>query len=324
MRFSRPAAVTFRSGFAAAALVLAACGAVTADESSYSGTESGRRGTGGDDTLQNVDSGSRAAAPATDAGYTHTGSPLCGEPSVCFPDDPRAVPACGNVTATVADGGVASSSSGANDQNPEDADVADDAGLAALPLACRVTAAGANSCAHQAGNGGEGAECNLGIECGAGLDCVREHGRRGGTCRAYCCEGLCSGVTSSGDEGRFCDPALRTDDERRIPSCLPVRRCQLFGSEECDAGQTCAVVRELDGTTGCVEVGKAQVGEACDAQHCASGLNCLGSVGTRTCFQLCSASGAACPTGQACTWAPPTFREAGLGVCTESAAQRRN
>lgn len=315
----------FRFGFVAAAVVLGACGVVTADESAFPESDGARKGSaGGDDALQNVDGGSRPTTPAPDAGYTHTGSPLCGDKADCSPDDPRAV-LCGNVAAPPGDGGAASSSSssGGGDESPEeDADVTEDAGPAALPLACRVTSEGVNSCSHPAGNGGEGAACKAGTDCGAGLDCVREPGKRAGACRAYCCEGLCSGVLGNEGDGRFCDPAVRSDDERRIPACLPIHACRLLGNDECGERETCAVVRELDGSTGCVEVGTAQVGESCDAQHCAAGLNCLGSVGTRTCFQLCSSSGTACPPGQSCTWAPPTFREAGLGVCTESAAQR--
>ena len=311
-----------------AAVLLAACAAVTADDA-FIGDEAPPRAGAGDDPVQTIDGdGGNKTTPSAEAGTPRSGSPLCGDSTVCSPDDPRALPICGNELAPLPDGGlVSSSSSGGPEHSPEGDDDADapteDAGAAARPLACRVHSDGTNSCDNQAGNGGEGSACKVGVDCGAGLDCVQEPGAKGGTCRAYCCDGLCSGVQSgNAGEGRYCDPAVRLDDQHRIPACLPIHSCRLLGNDECDADQTCAVVREIDGSTGCVEIGQAQVGEACDAEHCAAGLNCLGTVGARTCFQLCSDSGAACPTGQTCTWAPPTFREAGLGVCTESAAQR--
>ena len=287
----------------------------------------------GDDAISNGDAGAPTATASGDAGRT-AGSPLCGDPTPgasCSPDDPR-VDSCGNELAPVADAGSdpgAGSSSGAgSDDAPYDVDggagpTDEDAGPEAQPKACRVsTAADAstpqNVC-EQSGNGGEGSSCAVGTDCGAGLDCVREPGGNEGACRAYCCAGTCTGSTANADEaGRYCDPARRTADESRVPACLPIHTCRLLGLDECAIDQTCAVVRESDGSTGCVEIGTAVVGEACDVEHCALGLTCLGQIGTRTCFQLCSASGSPCPTGQECTWSPPTFREAGLGICSDT------
>ncbi len=303
-----------------AALLLAACAAVTAD-GDFSGESTRARG-GGDDPVQTIDDDGGKPSSAPDAGSsTRAGSPLCGDRRVCSPDDPRLEPVCGNELAPVSDAGMPMYGGGDDDADGEAP--SDDAGSVARPLACRVQTDGSNSCENRAGNGGEGVACKLGTDCGAGLDCVRELGTEGGTCRAYCCDGLCSGVrTGNAGEGRFCDPTVRLDDGNRIPACLPIHSCRLLGEEQCLADQTCAVVREIDGSTGCVETGKAEVGDSCDVEHCAAGLNCLGTIGMRTCFQLCSDSGAACPSGQACTWAPPAFREAGLGVCTASVAQR--
>lgn len=311
-------------------LSLAACGVVSAgfsnDEAPRAGTNGGQSG----DELPIRNEAGSPVPPEPDA--RRTGNPLCGDPTTaeCWPDDPRQDPVCGNTPAPTDDSGSGTSSSGGSneeDESPDAGEPIEDSGTAALPQACRVhhPEAGTprNTCVT-AGSGVEGASCKHGEDCGAGLDCVQGAGDSGsaGTCRAYCCESLCSGVGNSGSEGRFCDPTRRVDDASRVPACLPIKSCRLLGKDECGKNETCAVVREIDGSTGCVEIGNAVVGESCDVEHCAAGLTCLGQVGTRTCFQLCSDSGAACPTGQECTWAPPAFREAGLGICTGASTQR--
>ena len=318
---------------AAAALLLGAplvaCGVVGTAFSDQALPGSGDPN-GSDDAISNGDAGGLGhPAPASDAAHT-PGSPLCADLApdlACIPDDPRLGRVCGNELAPGFDAGA--SSSGA----PPDSDDAgfppldEDGGPEAQPTACRVQRAedgGAlvHGC-ESAGRGGEGAACTLATECGAGLDCVLEPGQERGACRAYCCAGSCTGLAVGSEEaGRYCDPARKANGESRIPACLPIRSCRLLGRDECPQDQTCAVVRETDGSTGCVEAGTAQVGAPCDVDHCAAGLTCLGQVGTRTCFQLCSDAGAPCPQGQACEWSPPTFREAGLGVCTESVGQR--
>ncbi len=177
-----------------------------------------------------------------------------------------------------------------------------------------------NECTS-AGHLGEGETCTSSAQCGASLDCVRASETDAkGTCRAYCCEGVCG----EGTDGavRFCDATRMADRNARIPVCMPVKGCRLLAQEQCSESETCAVVRESDGTTGCVEIGSAQVGDPCDVEHCATGLTCLGQVGARTCYQLCSDTGASCPTGQECTLAPPAFSQMGIGVCVEVTSQR--
>lgn len=321
------------SGFLVGTLVLglsaAACGVVSSGFASEEGAP--RSATGGrtDEAIQDeTDGGNSLAAPPD--GSARGGHPLCGDPaaSECWPDDPRQAPVCGNVVPPLEDGGDGGSGgSGEEDEGDDGGDPLEDAGPAAQPEACRVrrTEAGqlVNLCGT-AGNGGEGALCTVGMECGAGLDCVQDPRSSAGegTCRAYCCGGVCAGAVNGGGEGRFCDPAVRVADAARVPACLPIRSCRLLGKDECSVNETCAVVREIDGSTGCVEVGTAAAGAACDIEHCAAGLTCLGQVGSRTCFQLCSDAGVTCPIGQECTWAPPAFRESGVGVCTESTNQR--
>lgn len=309
------------------ALSLAACGVVSSEFDASGGVATGDSPNLGPDPIRGGDAGS---PPPTTPDARKSGNPLCGDlgTAECVPDDPRQTPVCGNSPAPVDDAGTSSSSGGVEDEEPNDdaGEPNDDAGAAAVPQACRVRAEGAslqNRCVT-AGNGNEGAACTQGSDCGAGLDCVHSAGDspKSGTCRAYCCEGTCSSAAGVGGEGRFCDPAQRAEDGARIPACLPIKACRLLGKDECSKSETCAVVREIDGSTGCVEIGDAQVGQACDVEHCAAGLTCLGQVGARTCFQLCSDTGVACPVGQECTWAPPAFREAGLGICTEASTQR--
>lgn len=317
--FGSLASVAPLGGALALAILVAACGVVSADLAEVSGGGGGTPR--GDDPLR--DNGIDAGAPISTGpdANAKSGHPLCGDLATaeCWPDDPRQEPICGNALAPVSDGG-------SEEEEPEAGAPGEDSGAEARPLACRVRASESglkNQCVV-AGNAGEGTACAVGEDCGAGFDCVREPGDKagGGSCRAYCCEGLCAGATSNGSSGRYCDPALRVEDDTRVPACLPIRACRLLGKDECATNETCAVVREIDGSTGCVETGIAAVGAACDAEHCAAGLTCLGQVGTRTCFQLCSDSGAVCPAGQECTWAPPAFREAGVGVCTASSTQR--
>ena len=303
------------AGVVALALSVVACGVVSSEFADTSNAP-GAGGTRSDDPIQ--DNSAPDAGVPTGSGPdadVQGGHPLCGSAATaeCWPDDPRQEPVCGNTLAPAPDGG--------SEDEPEE-----DAGVEARPLACRIksTETGLQNQCVSAGNGGEGAVCSAGDDCGAGLDCVRETSDKSttGSCRAYCCQGLCAGAASAGNSGRFCDAARRVEDDARVPACLPIRGCRLLGKDECAANETCAVVREIDGTTGCVEAGAATVGAACDIEHCATGLTCLGQVGTRTCFQLCSDSGAGCLAGQECTWAPPAFREVGVGVCTASSSQR--
>jgi hypothetical protein len=94
---------------------------------------------------------------------------------------------------------------------------------------------------------------------------------------------------------------------------MPISECALFG--KCPTNQTCAVVKD-DGTTSCVDVGTANVGEPCDEVHCAEGLTCLGNEGSRTCFQLCHVdSTTECPSDTTCTGSAQLFKDPQFGIC---------
>lgn len=337
-----------RASFAllSVALVLTAtaCAAVAAGEfpEGDSDTASSGSNRAGDDPVVSRDGGTTSPAPGDAEAGSWRGSPLCGDPSlVCMPDDPRRSPGCGNEASSSSGGPNGGSSSGESSSGDIGSSSGESSGeptggsssggedeedaSSARARACRVRNEGEgpqNQCAS-AGDRAEGDSCTASEECGAALDCVRAHASDAkGTCRAYCCEGVCG----DGADGkpRFCDATRLADVEARVPVCMPVQGCRLLALDQCAADETCAVVRESDGTTGCVEVGNATVGSSCDVEHCAAGLTCLGQPGARTCFQLCSDTGmgAPCPSNQECTWAPPAFNQAGVGVCVQSAQQR--
>jgi hypothetical protein len=163
----------------------------------------------------------------------------------------------------------------------------------------------------EAGSGTDGAACEAGADCAAGFDCVT--GDKGSTCRHYCCSGTCRAQTSVSGSGTFCDVQTLTDVGQKAPVCMPIKRCALFGTGECGANETCAVLTET-GDTGCVAVGEQQVGASCDADHCAAGLTCVGQPGSRKCFKLCRVNGVDCGPALACTTST-MFRAPEFGTC---------
>jgi hypothetical protein len=131
-----------------------------------------------------------------------------------------------------------------------------------------------------------------------------------GTCRHYCCSG-----NQSCRLDQFCDiQRTSSGSTLNVPVCVPTRQCDLLQPGTCPSGDTCAVVRE-DGSLSCVEVGSATVGQSCQAEHCASGLVCLGAA-TRTCYALCEVGKQnQCPTSQTCKGGLPLFVDPSVGVC---------
>jgi hypothetical protein len=194
-----------------------------------------------------------------------------------------------------------------------------DAGKEPSPETCRLELNAKASCSAN-GVGIEGGACQSATDCGEGLECIRYGGRVDGQCRAYCCAGTCSNITTSdGSNGKaFCDIQFAKSAAFKVPVCMPVRACRLFEKGACASGETCAVVNEDDGTTGCVELGPAQVGQSCDEVHCGEGLTCLGRTGARQCFQLCKEGVTTCPAPARCVWPAPTFKVQGTGICVDS------
>ena len=226
------------------------------------------------------------------------GSPLCNAALTggCYPDQATTAKACGEAP----DGGAYNAAAGYDD----------------APLACRVVAAtpDANGNAQAptctpAGNAGDGSWCKSSDECQAAFDCVGA-----GTCQRYCCSG---NAACTADQ--FCDIQPKTQATGvEVPVCMPIHPmygCTLLGPAACPATETCAVVRD-DGTTSCVAIGGAKAHQPCEKDHCAAGLVCLGTPGSRQCFQLCETSTAQeCSATQECKGGLPLFPDATVGIC---------
>jgi hypothetical protein len=161
-------------------------------------------------------------------------------------------------------------------------------------------------------DGGDGATCKTGGDCGPGFDCiVGEKGTK--VCRHYCCAGTCKGHASQSGGATFCDVQNLVDYTQKAPVCMPLKRCKLLGSGECTQTESCAVVTE-SGDTGCVAVGPQQVGAPCDADHCAANLTCVGKPGTRKCYKLCRVDSSDCGTAQICATST-VFKDPNFGIC---------
>jgi hypothetical protein len=245
-----------------------------------------------------VDSdGGDAAAPV--AAFAK-GSPLChSNVSGCFPDD--VVNAC----SFAIDGGVADAAAA----GPYDDDAAVPACHVVMSAATGATPTPTTECLPS-GLGFTNGACTQASDCAAGHECVS-----GGLCRHYCCAG-----TSACQVNEFCDVQPTAEDPTVIvPVCMPEVPCELLDDGYCPASQQCSVVRE-DGSTSCVNLGTAQDGDSCDAEHCARGLVCLGAPGSATCAPLCYTSkpdacaGTAKP-GRTCVATLPLFHSSSVGVC---------
>jgi hypothetical protein len=237
------------------------------------------------------------ATPKTDP---YRGNPLCHvTPSTCMPDDDGEFHATGTVAcATRPDAGAA------------------DAGASATARGCRIqkdrdASSIAPQCVSAAADQGEdGASCKTGEDCAPGFDCVE--GPKGAVCRRYCCLGSCGAASANGG-ATFCDVQKLVDLNTKAPVCMPLKHCNLLTAGECSDAETCAVVSDT-GETGCVAVGSAQVGDACDEAHCSVGLTCLGQAGNRKCYQLCRIGGAECGPMDECK-TTSAFKDGAYGIC---------
>jgi hypothetical protein len=228
---------------------------------------------------------------------TYWGNPLCNasHASQCYPDelpeDPTTAQAC--------------------QEAPDGGPFYPEAGYGDAGLACHVTgAAGAAqpACAP-AGRGVDGDSCSQSSDCAAGFERIE-----GGVCRHYCCSGnqMCP-------QDHFCDiePVVgRTG--LSVPVCVQIQPCTLLeprtDTTRCTPVETCGIARPENGTTSCVEFGTAKVGEACDVEHCATGLVCLNS----RCYVLClRATPIQCTASQWCKGGLPLFPDVRVGVCED-------
>jgi len=289
------AALTFGAG----AAVAAGCSTQSADgiasEAPTPPLNDDRNGTGAP-TLPTVDASAAQASP-------YRGNPLCYVGSNdCMPDDDAYHQTSGTSECATL---------------PPDAG---DAGMASpfQSLGCRIgrdslTGDIATKCAKtNSPAGGDGTSCETGADCAAGFDCIAgEKGMK--ACRHYCCAGTCKDHLSQSGGATFCDVQSLVDVNQKAPVCMPLKRCKLLGSGECALNESCAVVTE-SGDTGCVTVGEQQVGAACDADHCAANLTCLGKAGARKCFKLCKVNSNDCGTAQVCATST-VFKDPNFGIC---------
>lgn len=255
-----------------------------------------------------------ASESATTSGLNQWGSALCGarfgcepdETSGCSPDAGLAADYKGDAaspTPSLVDAGAAP---------PSDASVPYDGGAGSPkndgPYACRVTrrsSAGGAVAAQcvTAGTGKDGEACRASSDCGPGFECVGSPGQ----CRRYCCSSACGAE-------RVCDKQLVVGNESlTVPVCMPIHPCKLLSP--CPNNETCGIADQIDGRTSCLAVGAAQAGESCEQQNCAGDLTCLGEVGARLCYKLCSKSHPSCPEGSRCKGTLPLFQDPDQGVC---------
>jgi hypothetical protein len=255
---------------------------------------------------------------------TLVGNPLCslrttgGDAGslVCDPDDvidggalQCNVPDAGD--ARLPDGGVGAAG---GDDGGEGSDAGSGGSGNVAPAvttgpACHIAApdAGELQMCTAAGDGTDGTECRASTDCANGYECVGSPGQ----CRHYCCAG--NAVCSVTYVASFCNPEPVVSGGFSVPVCIPISGCSLFG--QCPAGQTCGVVTD-DGTTSCVPIGPQGIGQECDTADCAAGLTCIGTVGSRVCYELCHvASTSECPAGTTCTGSAQLFQDPQFGIC---------
>jgi hypothetical protein len=172
-------------------------------------------------------------------------------------------------------------------------------------------------CQSATSTGTDGVSCVTGGDCAPGFDCVE--GDKGATCRRYCCMDSCDGQAAQSGGKTFCDVQKVVTTKLAAPVCMPVKPCKLLMQGQCASTETCAIVNP-NGDTGCVESGPAAAGDACDSEHCAAGLACIGQPGAKRCYQLCKVSGTGtCPASTICT-TTSLFKDPAFGVCQKPTA----
>jgi hypothetical protein len=172
---------------------------------------------------------------------------------------------------------------------------------------------------EKSGQGNDGDSCTSGSDCAPGFECVGT----AGTCRHYCCEDdVCNALSNGPYDTYFCDIAAEhAASGATVPICQLAKGCQLFGMDQCGAGQECTIVDPGGGKNfmaACVDVGDVTEGHSCETHHCAEGLACLGSVGKRTCQEICDEQHPCSPNSSEpnCNVKSPALADlSGAGVC---------
>lgn len=312
------ASMSPRSLLLALPLVVACCAALPACQgSSVSNSGAGQVSedaggqsfgpVAGDAGEPEPDSAVEGAAAAV---ATYQGSPLCNASpatSCCYPDAlsvcaPTACEAPSDAGIVDGPGGYAYTQVFFGCHVAPATSTSGDAATTSAPSVPQVAPA-----CLPAGLGLDGAPCRAPDDCAPGYECVGSNG----TCRHYCC----AGNSACKPDLQFCDIQQTAQaTPMNVPVCMPIKPCALL-RDACPSGETCAVVRE-DGSTSCVAVGDASVGDSCETDHCKAGLVCLGAPGSHRCYALCEMSQSSqCPSTQTCKGGLPLFIDPGIGVC---------
>ncbi len=295
MRFPRFTIALVLGGLTAGGVVASGC-------SSAGDLSSGAKDPSPPQANDTAASGAKENLDGEDAGAAKVtpsrGNPLChvDDTDVCMPDD---------------DGYRRTSGTSACATAPPDAG---DAAVPDTAKACRVVgavSAPVADCVDGSRRGNDGKTCEDGADCAPGFDCVA--GDKGNVCRHYCCMGTCEGQTPQSGGLTFCDVRQLGAFAHKVPVCVPLKSCKLLTSGECAVDESCSVVTE-NGDTGCVTVGTAKAGDACDEEHCGAKLTCLGQPGNRKCYTLCRVGSTECGTGQVCTTST-VFKDPDYGIC---------
>ena len=164
---------------------------------------------------------------------------------------------------------------------------ADDAGLES----CHVAAGGTSVCSST-GTRRESESCNTSADCAPGYECTSD-----GTCHHYCCnDTACADLTQNSTTGMqyFCDvDHEKTNVSITVPVCFAVQHCQPLNGATCGTGHSCTLVEVNNGmqlqlVATCDITGSGTLGQSCETEQCADGFACIGSIGSRTCQQLCN------------------------------------
>lgn len=300
-----------------ASACITACGSAETSSLGNDGGDGNVRPTPSADDGNAKDSGN-AGFSTDDAGTAPADAPrygLCnvGEGSACDPDDdglhaPRRS-GVGRCDTSWADAGSGAGAGADNNGEAQDAGPAQKKAI----TGCRLTAdegETAPQCLPSNPGGTDGSSCESGEDCAPGFDCVE--GAKGPVCRRYCCSGSCEGSLSQTGGPTFCDVKRLVEVDRLAPVCMPLKRCTLLDEKSCAGNETCAITET--GTAGCVPIGKVKEGASCEAEHCATGLTCLGAPGSRKCYQLCRVGENTCSESQVCKTSA-LFKDPQFGVC---------
>lgn len=184
--------------------------------------------------------------------------------------------------------------------------------------ACRVVPCSGDDCeakrrCEPAGRGKELDPCFSPADCAPGLTCIGEGSS--GVCRAYCCDGRCSGDS-------YCEVREQVGPELEVPVCVPYSNCSLDDPYPCPPGSLCSCGGQRAcllvgprGRTACLVPGEKKQGEACTgavAGECAAGYVCAKTLG---CVAICRRSDTQNPCEPGFTCQVPADFPDGFGVC---------